>query len=234
MPDTADLPVDRRGPPRPDRLVDPPRRGDRRGACATRPPWTPPVWFYDDIGSALFDEITRLPEYYPTRAERSILAARAGEIAERSPAPTRSIELGSGTSEKTRLLLDALARRRDAAPVRALRRVARRRCGRRAAADRRRAARVSRSHAVVGDFHRHLGELPRGGTPAARVPRRHDRQPRSRRSGAGSSFDVDAILEPRRPLPARHRPRQGPGAGSSPPTTTPPVSRPRSTATRSW
>lgn len=67
----------------------------------------PPKWFYDARGSDLFEQITRLPEYYPTRAEREILGDRAGEIATVSQAHTL-VELGSGSSEKTRLLLDAL------------------------------------------------------------------------------------------------------------------------------
>ncbi len=67
----------------------------------------PPKWFYDEVGSDLFDQITRLPEYYPTRTEAAILAARAGSIAEATGADTL-VELGSGTSEKTRMLLDAL------------------------------------------------------------------------------------------------------------------------------
>ncbi|PRC44440.1 L-histidine N(alpha)-methyltransferase, partial [Mycobacterium sp. ITM-2017-0098] len=71
------------------------------------PKTLPPKWFYDSVGSDLFDQITRLPEYYPTRAEAQILAARAGEIAAASGADTL-VELGSGTSEKTRTLLDAL------------------------------------------------------------------------------------------------------------------------------
>lgn len=66
----------------------------------------PPKWFYDAAGSSLFDQITRLPEYYPTRAEASILRDRAAEIAAASGADTL-VELGSGTSEKSRLLLDA-------------------------------------------------------------------------------------------------------------------------------
>ena len=77
-----------------------------RGLSAT-PKQLPPKWFYDARGSELFEEITRLPEYYPTRRERAILAASAGEIAELSRADTL-VELGSGSSEKTRLLLDAL------------------------------------------------------------------------------------------------------------------------------
>jgi L-histidine N-alpha-methyltransferase len=67
----------------------------------------PPKWFYDSVGSDLFDQITRLPEYYPTRAEAEILRARSAEIAEASQADTL-VELGAGTSEKTRQLLDAL------------------------------------------------------------------------------------------------------------------------------
>lgn len=71
------------------------------------PKWLPPKWFYDTRGSELFEEITGLPEYYPTRAEREILDARAAELAERTGARSL-VELGSGSSEKTRLLLDAL------------------------------------------------------------------------------------------------------------------------------
>ncbi|MEU5217120.1 L-histidine N(alpha)-methyltransferase [Streptomyces sp. NPDC020807] len=74
----------------------------------TRSPKTlPPKWFYDAKGSGLFEEITRLPEYYPTRAEREIIIARAAEIAAATGARTL-IELGSGSSEKTRYLIDAL------------------------------------------------------------------------------------------------------------------------------
>jgi L-histidine N-alpha-methyltransferase len=69
--------------------------------------WLPPVWFYDDRGSALFDEITRLEEYYPTRAERALLEAHAPEMADRSGADTL-VELGAGTCDKSRVLLDAL------------------------------------------------------------------------------------------------------------------------------
>ncbi|MEU9141958.1 L-histidine N(alpha)-methyltransferase [Streptomyces sp. NPDC048404] len=71
------------------------------------PKTLPPKWFYDAHGSVLFDQITELPEYYPTRAEREILLARAAEIAAASGARTL-VELGSGSSEKTRHLLDAM------------------------------------------------------------------------------------------------------------------------------
>ena len=81
-------------------------RDVRTGLTAT-PKTLPPKYFYDARGSELFDEITRLPEYYPTRTERQILAACAGEIAAVTGARTL-VELGSGTSEKTRLLLSAL------------------------------------------------------------------------------------------------------------------------------
>src|SRR6185369_2079448 len=72
-----------------------------------RPKSLPPKWFYDSVGSELFDQITRLPEYYPTRAEAQILGTHAAEIADAAGADTL-VELGSGTSEKTRMLLDAL------------------------------------------------------------------------------------------------------------------------------
>ena len=81
---------------------------DVRRGFGSQPRRLPPKWLYDAAGSDLFDKITRLEEYYPTEAERSILAARSPEIAEASGATT-VIELGSGTSDKTRLLLDAFA-----------------------------------------------------------------------------------------------------------------------------
>jgi L-histidine Nalpha-methyltransferase len=82
-------------------------RADARAGLTATPKSLPPKWFYDAQGSALFEKITELPEYYPTRAERSILTAVAAEIAELSRARTL-VELGSGSSEKTRLLLSAL------------------------------------------------------------------------------------------------------------------------------
>lgn len=119
-----------------------------------------PVWFYDDRGSELFDAITQLPEYYPTRAERNLLATHGDDIV-LAAEPDTLVELGSGTSDKTRLLLDAMARLgsldsyvpfdvsestvRDAAD--------------RLAAD---YAGVD-IQAVIGDFHRHLDEIPRSG-----------------------------------------------------------------------
>src|SRR3954465_10761886 len=82
---------------------------DVRAGLTSTPKTLPPKYFYDARGSELFEEITRLPEYYPTRCERKILNARADEIAARTRADTL-VELGSGSSEKTRLLLSALQR----------------------------------------------------------------------------------------------------------------------------
>ena len=82
-------------------------RSDAYAGLTRSPKRLPPKWFYDDRGSELFELITRLPEYYPTRAESAILRARAGEIASVSRAHTL-VELGSGSAEKTVPLLDAL------------------------------------------------------------------------------------------------------------------------------
>jgi L-histidine Nalpha-methyltransferase len=68
----------------------------------------PPKYFYDERGSALFERITELPEYYPTRAERSILEAHSREIVAAAEAGIL-IELGSGSAQKTRCLLDAMS-----------------------------------------------------------------------------------------------------------------------------
>jgi L-histidine N-alpha-methyltransferase len=81
---------------------------DVRAGLTSTPKVLPPKYFYDARGSELFDQITRLPEYYPTRTERAILDDHVADIAAETGAETL-IELGSGTSEKTRLLLRALA-----------------------------------------------------------------------------------------------------------------------------
>jgi L-histidine Nalpha-methyltransferase len=135
------------------------RRDVREGLTQT-PKSLPPKWFYDSVGSGLFDQITRLPEYYPTRAEAQILRARSEAIAVASGADTL-VELGSGTSEKTRLLLDALrdsgSLRRfipfdvDAGVLNAA------------------GSAIQREYpgveidAVCGDFEEHLGKIPRVG-----------------------------------------------------------------------
>lgn len=85
-------------------------RRDVYSGLQKTPKSLPPKWFYDTVGSELFDQITRLPEYYPTRAEAEILRARSAEVASACRADTL-VELGSGTSEKTRMLLDALRHR---------------------------------------------------------------------------------------------------------------------------
>ncbi|OBF90067.1 dimethylhistidine N-methyltransferase [Mycobacterium sp. 852002-51163_SCH5372311] len=120
----------------------------------------PPKWFYDSVGSDLFDQITRLPEYYPTRAEAEILRARSAEVASASRADTL-VELGAGTSEKTRLLLDALRDRGS------LRRfvpfdVDATMLSTTAAAIQREYPGVEIA-AVCGDFEEHLSEIPSGG-----------------------------------------------------------------------
>jgi L-histidine Nalpha-methyltransferase len=143
----------------PEELVRALREDVARGLTST-PKELPPKWFYDERGSQLFDEITRLPEYYPTRREREILLNRADEIA----AITRAdalVELGSGTSEKTRILLDALAR------AGTLRRFVpfdvSEECLREAAASIDELHPGVEVHAVVGDFDRHLDRLPLDG-----------------------------------------------------------------------
>src|SRR6187401_2334851 len=73
----------------------------------SRPKQLPPKYFYDARGSALFEKITTLPEYFPTRTEAALLTAHVDEIAGLTGATTL-VELGSGSSAKTRLLLDAL------------------------------------------------------------------------------------------------------------------------------
>jgi dimethylhistidine N-methyltransferase len=133
---------------------------DVRAGLTAHPKVLPPKWFYDQRGSELFDQITRLPEYYPTGAERALLAERSDEIAAVSGADVL-VELGSGTSEKTRLLLDALRRSRrlrrfvpvdvDPTVLRA--------AGEAIAAE----YPGVQVEAVVGDFERHLDLLPGGG-----------------------------------------------------------------------
>ncbi|MFJ7327487.1 L-histidine N(alpha)-methyltransferase [Streptomyces cyaneofuscatus] len=91
----------------PEDATDAALRADVLSGLTRHPKTLPPKWFYDARGSELFEDITRLPEYYPTRAEREILEERAREIAAVSGART-VIELGSGSSEKTRHLLEAL------------------------------------------------------------------------------------------------------------------------------
>jgi L-histidine N-alpha-methyltransferase len=81
---------------------------DVRTGLSAWPKELAPKWFYDERGSQLFERITELEEYYPTRAERSILAERAAEIVAAAGSPRTLIELGSGSAAKTRVLLDAM------------------------------------------------------------------------------------------------------------------------------
>lgn len=135
-------------------------RSDARQGLTSEPKTLPPKWFYDARGSELFEEITRLPEYYPTRTERALLEQVVGEIAQIARAEVL-VELGAGSAAKTRLLLSALS---AAGPLKtyvpqdvsesALRGAA---------------AQVSAEfpglavHGVVSDFTDTLHNLPRGG-----------------------------------------------------------------------
>lgn len=82
---------------------------DVRAGLLAYPRQIPSKYFYDEYGSQLFDEITRLPEYYPTRAERALLAEAANSIIA-AALPATLTELGAGSSDKTRLLLNEMLR----------------------------------------------------------------------------------------------------------------------------
>jgi len=134
---------------------------DVRSGLAAAPKSIPAKWFYDELGSQLFDEITKLDEYYPFRREREILRTRSAEIVAASGADTL-VELGSGTSEKSRVLLTAM---QDAGVLRRyvpfdvseeMLRLAAEQIGREYPG-------VS-VHGVVGDFERHIPLVPVGGT----------------------------------------------------------------------
>jgi L-histidine N-alpha-methyltransferase len=136
-------------------------RADVAAGLTADQKWLPPKWFYDADGSELFEKITQLPEYYPTRSEREVLAAHAADVAELTGAHTL-VELGSGSSEKTRLLLDALTAHRTLEAFVPLD------VSESALADA--AEAISADYpdltvrGVVGDFTQHLGLLP-GGRP---------------------------------------------------------------------
>lgn len=187
-------------------------RDDVRAGLSAHPRTLPPKYFYDARGSELFVEITHLPEYYPTRAEAAILRDRAGDIARAAGADTL-VELGSGASEKTRLLLDAMTAEsglRRYVPfdvsVDALRE----------AMDAIGADYPGlRQHGVVGDFDRHLGEIPGGGirlvaflgsTIGNLDPARRRDFLRRLRAGMGSAdtllIGADLVKDPRRLLAA--------------------------------
>jgi L-histidine N-alpha-methyltransferase len=135
-------------------------RADVRDGLSSTPRELPPKWFYDDHGCDLFDQITRLPEYYPTETERGILRAEADAIVATSTADTL-VELGSGTSDKTRTLLDAFQR---AGTLRRFIPFEVNEATVRAASDQIAAAYPGIAvHAVVGDFERHLAAIPQEG-----------------------------------------------------------------------
>ncbi|HUK72118.1 MAG TPA: L-histidine N(alpha)-methyltransferase [Streptosporangiaceae bacterium] len=136
-------------------------RADALTGLTSSPKRLPPKWFYDDRGSELFEQITRLPEYYPTRAEREILHRRAAEIASASCADTL-VELGSGSAGKTGLLLEAL---RECGTLHSYVPVDVSEAALVAAGRRVRAAYPDLAvRAVVSDFEEHLG-LPIAGGP---------------------------------------------------------------------
>lgn len=135
-------------------------REDARRGLTSVPKDLPPKWFYDAAGSELYELITKLPEYYPFDAEREILRERAGEIAEVSGAESL-VELGSGSSEKTRWLLDALGE------VGTLRRYlpldVSEAALREAMPDLAEEYPGLLVHGIVGDFTRHLSRIPAEG-----------------------------------------------------------------------
>lgn len=132
-------------------------RRDVADGLTAFPKTLPPKWFYDERGSELFEEITRLEEYYPTRRERAILTERAAEIAAVTGARTL-LELGAGSGEKTRLLLDALTGTLETyVPVDVSGDFLS------AAADQIAAEYPGLSvQPIVADYERHLGQLPGG------------------------------------------------------------------------
>jgi L-histidine N-alpha-methyltransferase len=133
---------------------------DVRSGLASTPKSIPPVWFYDEVGSALFEDITSLAEYYPTRAERALLEEHAPAIATIARADTL-VELGAGACAKTRVLLDAMVGAGEL--ERYLPFDVSDEFLREAAGELRADYPGIDIHAVVGDFHRHLDRIPRKG-----------------------------------------------------------------------
>jgi L-histidine N-alpha-methyltransferase len=130
---------------------------DVRRGLGARVKWLPPKYFYDDAGSALFERITRLPEYYLTRAEHALLDAHAGAILD-DVRPLEIVELGAGSPAKVRRLLAAL---NGAGPLARYVPVDVDASMLAAAATALLAeGGVSEIHAVVGDFERHLDRVP--------------------------------------------------------------------------
>src|SRR3954453_20867373 len=131
-------------------------RTDVARGLTSVPKELPPKYFYDERGSQLFDEITRLEEYYPTRREKEILVAHADDVA--AFGADTLVELGSGTSEKTRLLLDAMSSAghlRGFIPFDVDEVTLRNAAGGVSAGHP-----GIHIHAIVGDFEHHLGRIP--------------------------------------------------------------------------
>ena len=137
-------------------------RRDVRDGLTSDPKLLPPKWFYDDRGSELFDAITRLPEYYPTRCEREILVRESAAIAASAPFDTL-VELGSGTSEKTRVLIDTMWSGGDGSLRRFVPFDVSEATLRASGADIEATHTGLEVHGVVGDFDHHLGTIPSGG-----------------------------------------------------------------------
>ncbi len=129
-----------------------------RRALTARRPWIPPRWFYDDAGCALFVRITGLAAYYQTRTEQALLDAAMDDIVA-THRPAELVEVGSGTAQKTRAILDAMERAGsltrylpfDISPGAVAV----------SAADISAAYPGTRVHGVAGDFSRHLARIPR-------------------------------------------------------------------------
>ncbi|MET9026727.1 L-histidine N(alpha)-methyltransferase [Nocardia sp. NPDC004168] len=135
-------------------------RSDARLGLTANPKWLPPKWFYDAKGSELFERITELPEYYPTRTERALLERVVDEIADAAQAEVL-VELGAGSAAKTRLLLTALSAR---GPLKKYVPQDVSSAALRAAADEVAVEFPGLAvHGVVSDFTDTLANLPRGG-----------------------------------------------------------------------
>lgn len=135
-------------------------RSDARHGLTATPKWLPPKWFYDARGSELFEQITELPEYYPTRTEWALLERVVGEIARTAQAEVL-VELGAGSAAKTRLLLSALSAE---GPLKTYVPQDVSTTALRAAADQIAAEFPGLAvHGVVSDFTDTLDNLPRGG-----------------------------------------------------------------------
>ena len=187
-------------------------RAEARLGLTATPKDLPPKWFYDRRGSALFEAITALAEYYPARREREILTDRAGDIAALSR-PQTLVELGSGSATKTRILLDALVGARTLSRYVALD------ICEEAVHDAGMA--IARAYpglavtGVVGDFGRHLHRTPRhgrqlvaflGGTIGNLMPdERHSFYSRLRATMTGGDhllLGADLVKSPGRLVPA--------------------------------